>query len=275
MRITELFLNTSLLAAGLLTVFAIALAKIKNALLWQRWSSWLAITIAFSSSYLISSYAFRIVLLSLCLVMVYEVLRAVTSFDSLIALVLVLQFEYFYQIVFGGSPTPYELWIPLAIILVILIGTAYENPAALGSAFLLLALLVVVVPLAVHYPDKFLALLLTVGCFDVAAYYGGKLIGSNSVFALRIFPKTSPNKTLAGVLLGTLVAAAALLILGHFTWIGTGLIVVGAVAGDYLESKFKRSVGVKDLGSWLPGFGGGLDRFDSILILAGLTPFIF
>src|SRR6201986_3778129 len=89
-------------------------------------------------------------------------------------------------------------------------------------------------------------------------------------------PVISPKKTwegLAGSVLLAVVAAAALLpalLHGHW-WQGviTGIAAVAAaVFGDLAESMIKRDLGVKDMGSLLPGHGGVLDRLDSLLACA-------
>ncbi len=105
---------------------------------------------------------------------------------------------------------------------------------------------------------------------DVSAYTGGKGL-RRFAWARRPLSPLSPNKTvggLVGAIVGTLVV---LTLLGT---ISLGLVVavaVGGVAGDLLESMVKRQARVKDAGDWLPGFGGLLDRVDSLLIVLPLA----
>ena len=105
---------------------------------------------------------------------------------------------------------------------------------------------------------------------DVAAWAGGTFLRPMA-WARRPLSPLSPNKTLGG-LVGAVVGAALILtLLGHIT---PGLVIavgLGGVLGDLLESLVKRTAGVKDAGAWLPGFGGLLDRVDSLLLVLPLA----
>src|SRR5213082_1577047 len=118
-------------------------------------------------------------------------------------------------------------------------------------------------------------IILTVELNDVFAYIAGKTLGHR-----KITPQTSPNKTLGGAL-GALVLTTTLVsTVGHFVFagsgvdtpaklIGLGLIVsVAGQFGDLMVSSIKRDIGIKDMGASIPGHGGLLDRFDSMLLVA-------
>ena len=87
-------------------------------------------------------------------------------------------------------------------------------------------------------------------------------------------PVISPNKTwegFGGSVVGCTVAGAlcVTLMLDGDWWIGVVLglaVVLAATAGDLIESLFKRDLGVKDMGRFMPGHGGLMDRMDSLLI---------
>lgn len=100
---------------------------------------------------------------------------------------------------------------------------------------------------------------------DVAAWCGGKGL-RRFAWARQPLSPLSPNKTVGGLVGAVLGTALVLLLLGHITWGLVLAIGLGGVAGDLLESMFKRQAGVKDAGQWLPGFGGILDRVDSLLL---------
>jgi phosphatidate cytidylyltransferase len=105
---------------------------------------------------------------------------------------------------------------------------------------------------------------------DVAAYFGGKLIGGP-----RIAEGLSPNKTWSGIAAGTFAGAVAGLTCGQWLadqawsslWLagGMGIAFVGLM-GDLFESFLKRRFGVKDASRLIPGHGGVLDRIDGLMM---------
>ena len=118
---------------------------------------------------------------------------------------------------------------------------------------------------------------IALGCAgsDIGAFLVGRRFGRS-----LLAPSLSPNKTRAGVvgnLLGAALAAgiaapALVPVFGLPAIAGLAVIVaVGAVWGDLLKSAAKREFGVKDTGRWLPGFGGILDRIDSLLLAMPLV----
>ena len=110
---------------------------------------------------------------------------------------------------------------------------------------------------------------------DSAAYYVGSAIGKH-----KLYPRISPNKSWEGAIAGfvfavlTAIAAKYLLLdyLNVSEAIVLGVIVgIGGQLGDLFESMLKRDAGVKDSSNLIPGHGGVLDRFDSLLFVAPLV----
>ncbi len=113
---------------------------------------------------------------------------------------------------------------------------------------------------------------------DSGAYCCGSLLGRH-----KLFPRISPGKTWEGSAGGAVFVLVAAAVVGWLSasgrlsdapsqlsipaWLGLGLVVVVfGTWGDLVESLFKRTLGLKDSGSILPGHGGMLDRFDSALM---------
>ncbi len=133
-------------------------------------------------------------------------------------------------------------------------------------------------------PSLVAFLLCAVWAGDSTALYVGRAWGRH-----KMAPNLSPNKTWEGTLgsvAGSLLATCGLLGLAHLLatqwdsavlsypedvwyWLGLAVVVnVGAQVGDLVESALKRSAGVKDSGSLLPGHGGVLDRIDALIVAA-------
>jgi phosphatidate cytidylyltransferase len=120
-----------------------------------------------------------------------------------------------------------------------------------------------------------LPLIFAVSVADVGAWCAGRLFGGPPLSPL------SPAKRWSGVAGGALTAVAALAVLAALSgsWSGGAVftpahviaVIVGPPLGDLLESMVKRGAGAKDAGRWLPGFGGLLDRIDSLLVTLALA----
>jgi phosphatidate cytidylyltransferase len=119
-----------------------------------------------------------------------------------------------------------------------------------------------------------LGLILLIWINDTMAYIVGSFIGKTP------FSSISPKKTWEGTIGGALLTIIAAGIWGYFgnyytilDWIALSLCAsIAGTLGDLFESKLKRLAGVKDSGNFMPGHGGALDRFDSLLVA---TPFAF
>ncbi|MEP6675478.1 MAG: phosphatidate cytidylyltransferase [Ferruginibacter sp.] len=109
---------------------------------------------------------------------------------------------------------------------------------------------------------------------DTMAYIVGSLIGKTP------FSKISPKKTWEGTAGGAILCVIVISLIAYFSKLISvkdavcisAICAIFGTAGDLLESKIKRMANVKDSGSFMPGHGGFLDRFDSLLIA---VPFVW
>ncbi len=119
-----------------------------------------------------------------------------------------------------------------------------------------------------------LTIFILVWCSDTFAYLVGRQIGKT-----KLFERISPKKSWEGFFGGFIFSIIGGLLIAHFTgqpyiqYAVYGMIIsaIGTI-GDLIESMLKRSLGVKDSGTILPGHGGILDRFDAVLFI---TPIIY
>lgn len=121
-----------------------------------------------------------------------------------------------------------------------------------------------------------IAVILSIWINDTMAYVVGSFIGKTP------FSPISPKKTWEGTIGGAVLCIITMGLLGYFLpalqslawqhWLAIASIcAVFGTLGDLLESKLKRLAGVKDSGNFMPGHGGFLDRFDSLLIATPLV----
>jgi len=125
-----------------------------------------------------------------------------------------------------------------------------------------------------YNPELPMLIILSIWINDTMAYIVGSLIGKTP------FSKISPKKTWEGTAGGALLAVITIFVIAFFlagktvnsaVWHYSDIAAIAAVAGtagDLFESKLKRRAGVKDSGNMMPGHGGFLDRFDSLLFAA-------
>jgi len=130
----------------------------------------------------------------------------------------------------------------------------------------------------IHYEPLFpCAIIFSIWINDTMAYIVGSLMGKTP------FSKISPKKTWEGTVGGAVLCVVLISILGYTIpaakpvavqhWVAIAAIcAVFGTVGDLLESKIKRMADVKDSGSFMPGHGGFLDRFDSLLVA---VPFVW
>jgi len=125
------------------------------------------------------------------------------------------------------------------------------------------------------YPWVLIGIFLIIWIYDSMAYVFGSWLGKHKI-CQRISPKKSWEGLIGGAVFAVIMAIVNSVFFNELSitsWIVIALlIVIFGTSGDFFESKLKREAGVKDSGSILPGHGGMLDRFDTMLFA---VPVIF
>lgn len=192
---------------------------------------------------------------------------------------------------YAGSYVGHEIYIPyIIILLVLLISGLYRpnvNPVTQSglllfaqcycAGFLSLLCFIPYMESPVYNPLPILMIFIFIWLNDTGAYLIGSSFGKH-----RLFQRISPLKSWEGFWGGLTVVVIASLIISRFYteiawyyWLIFAVVtVVSATFGDLLESLLKRTYGVKDSGNLLPGHGGVLDRFDSVM-LASPAAYVF
>jgi phosphatidate cytidylyltransferase len=155
----------------------------------------------------------------------------------------------------AGTPDPLSSLRDISPVLIALL----YIPCSLGFQLLLRS----------NGPGWILFLFGCVWASDSLAYYAGRTLGKK-----KLYPEVSPNKTVAGAfgslaggaLSGWLLGVVCVPQMGAVKAIASGFVIgMITIAGDLVESMFKRDAGVKDSGGIIPGHGGILDKIDGAL----------
>lgn len=188
-----------------------------------------------------------------------------------------------------GVVDPRVLLINLGLISVIYITELYHKSDTpfLNLAYIFLGIVYITVPLVLffscavgfsdklYHPEIILGYLFLLWANDTGAFITGSLLGKHPLFE-RISPKKTWEGSAGGAILvvGVVVMNSMLfkeLSLSGWAIIGVSAVIMGTF-GDLVKSMMKRSLRVKDSGTILPGHGGILDRFDSLI---GSAPFVY
>lgn len=191
----------------------------------------------------------------------------------------------------GFLPEYLALWCVAGILTPMLLvlfqptrlATAFQEVTSAGFAFLYVGGLGTMATVLTCIPEygswALLSLIATSWASDTTAYFGGRFFGKS-----KLYEAVSPKKTWAGAWFGLAGAIGGVCIVNALfdsplSW--TAVILMGAVGGvaeqvgDLAESMLKRSAGVKDSGTLLPGHGGVLDRIDGMLYAAPVVFFFY
>lgn len=230
-------------------------------------------------------------------------------FAFMVAVLAVMGGLEFYRMADGKQRI---LLVPMLLGILLMLGGCYLNVPNWASVALLFTLCIVSFCAIIRYPDfsvediavnifaviyigwtmahliafdalgdgRLYILYLFVGIWgsDSGAYFVGIALGKH-----RLCPAVSPKKSVEGSVGGLLTAALLLAALNAYfhmvpmvaaICIGLAISVVGQI-GDLVESLIKRHYGVKDSGNLIPGHGGVLDRFDSIMLAAPVMYYSF
>lgn len=174
-------------------------------------------------------------------------------------------------------------WVALSVILCSLVMFDIERRTPIDAAMTLIGLvyiafftfhLVLIDQTGEFSIMKWMAVI-TACATDTFAYFAGVFLGRH-----KLCPTLSPKKTIEGAIGGIIGSVLCSAIFAHFLcceyfW---SCVIIGLVAspvsmcGDLTASAYKRKMGIKDYGNLIPGHGGVMDRFDSILFTA---PFVY
>ena len=177
------------------------------------------------------------------------------------------------------SEIKFILFLEIIIYFIILLFQTGKNTLLLSGATLF-SIIYIFIPLSLVIPigcfenkiynyKLLFGLLFLIWSSDSWAFVGGKLFGRH-----KLFERISPNKTWEGFIFSIILTTTSGYIISNYgfglsqaKWMTLGIITaISACFGDLFQSMLKRNSNIKDSGNILPGHGGILDRFDSMLL---------
>lgn len=184
------------------------------------------------------------------------------------------------------EPATVNYFLPVPFIVFMFLAELYRKRALPfdNLAHVFAGIIFTVVPFGFFYSSAFLgdafnphiplAFFFMLWANDTGAYLSGMMLGRT-----KLFERHSPKKTWEGFVGGVIISIGVSFLISMFwtelsqvQWAGMALIIgVFGTLGDLTESMLKRSLDVKDSGSFLPGHGGLLDRFDGLFLSAPLV----
>jgi len=254
--------------------------------LWKRYFSWLVLVPLLLGPVLLGAFWTILLVLVLSLLCYREYARATGLFrEKIVSFVIVLGI---FAVTFSALDHWYGLFValfPLTVGIIALSAVVADQPngyiqrvalgvlgfALFGSALGHLSYMAN----DKDYRPQIIMVFLAVEANDVFGFVVGKTLGGR-----KLAPNTSPNKTVAGAVGALVLTTGLVAVLGHYIYEGTPLdhlpplLLLGAIVsivgqmGDLMLSSVKRDLGIKDFDSTIPGHGGLLDRFDSLILVA-------
>lgn len=252
----------------------------------QRVKTSIVLAVLIIPAVLFGGWSYNIIIGAVALIGTMELLQMANidtkSLPSIATYIGTLSIVYYHMI---ASYIPEQLSdgiIPVFAVLLLLISTVIVpgfNFTKAGISALTMGYIGVGSQAAIIIRQEDLAIfvfiLLVIVSTDIGAYFIGSKIGKR-----KLAPLLSPNKSVEGSIGGIVLALLTTSIYLNFITLPYSYIIMLLIAiilsitgqfGDLLESAFKRHFGVKDSGTILPGHGGILDRFDSILFTLSMA----
>lgn len=257
--------------------------------IWTRYWTWLVITPLVVVPLVLCKFGAVFIVTVVALLAYREFARATGFFrERAMSVVVVLSIL---TMAFAALDNWHRLFVavpPLGVVALAMMAVAKDQPqgflqrVGLGAVALLLfgsgLMHLAFFTNSTLFRPVLLMLLIATQASDIGAYCFGKAMGKR-----KLFPNTSPRKTLAGHIGAFVVAGGVTMLLTRQIYAGTALdrwdalllfgalIGIAAQAGDLVLGSIKRDLGLKDLAKFLPGHGGVTDRVNSLLLVAPIA----